>query len=241
LGRERSVTIVDTSQSKVRSTGKVRVKVTVRVSRKAPKKLRKAPQKVSLSGTGSVVWSPKSNRVMSGSTKVRPNRPKTITLKLNAHGRKIVSDCGTPTLKVTANFKRPKQSRKTSRKLTGQKSLCNVPADVDLSQAEKCDFIAGGGNACLAPFPNDFYTREDSGSETGKRLDLDPEATPANAEGTNIAVTVINQSDGFSPGPMLTVKIPGMDNQAAFTQSGIVPAIRTATDRMAAASIRMTR
>ena len=222
---KRSVTIVDTSQAKVRSTGKVRVKVAVKVSRKAPRKLRKTPQKVSLSGTGSVIWSPKSNRVLSGSTKVRPNRPKTITLKLNAYGRKIVGDCGAPSFKVTAAFQVRKRVEvlKSNRKLAPQKSLCNVPADVDLSQADKCDFIAGGGNACLAPFPNDFYTREDAGSETGKRLDLDPESTPANAEGTNIAVTVLNQSDGFSPGPMLTVKIPGMDNQAAFTQSGIVP------------------
>ena len=222
---KRSVSIVDTSQAKVRSTGKVRVKVTVRVSRKAPKKLRKTPQKVSLSGTGYVIWSPKSNRVMSGSTKVRPNRPKTITLKLNAYGRKIVSDCGAPTLKVKAGFHIRKRVEvlKSNRKLAPQKSLCDVPADVDLSQADKCDFIDAPGNACLAPFPSDFYTREDGTSETGKRLDLDPEATPANANGINIAVTVINQSDGFSPGPMLTVKIPGMDNQAAFTQSGIVP------------------
>ncbi|OJU93999.1 MAG: hypothetical protein BGO23_14425 [Solirubrobacterales bacterium 67-14] len=115
-----------------------------------------------------------------------------------------------------------KKVAKSSRKLSAQKSLCDVPADVDLTNADKCDFIAGSGNACLAPFPNDFYTKEDSSSDTGRRLNLNPESTPANKNGTHVAVTALNQSDGFSPGPLLTVRIPGMDNEAAFTQSGIV-------------------
>ena len=219
------VKVVSSGQAGVKSSGKLKVKVSVKASRKAPKKLRKKPVKVTLRGSSSVVWSPRSNTSLHAKTvKVRRGKSKTIALKLNATGKSKVGDCGAPTFKVSATYRSGKRKKvaKASRKLSAQKSLCDVPADVDLSNADKCDFIAGAGNACLAPYPNDFYTKEDSSSDTGRRLNLDPGATPMNAKKKNIDVTVLNQSDGFSPGPLLTVRIPGMDNEAAFTQSGIV-------------------
>ncbi len=224
-GIKGNIAVQSTRQADVKKSGKLKVRVTLKVSRKAPKKLRRKPVKVTLRGTSSVSWSPKNETsVRTKTVKIRPNRKSTISLNLNATGKTNAGDCGAPTFRLTATYrsgKRKKQAR-ASRKLTAQKSLCDVPTDVDLGNADKCDFIAGPGNACLAPFPNDFYTREDSTSDTGRRLDLDPESTPANSSGKHIAVTVLNQSDGFSPGPLLTVRIPGMDNEAAFTQSGIV-------------------
>ena len=225
------VKIVSPGQSGVRSGGKLKVKVSVKASRKTPKKLRKKPVKITLRGTASVAWAPGFGTALKAKTvKVRPNRSKTVVMKLNATGRSKAGDCGAPTFKVNARFRSGKRSKtaKASRKLAAQTSLCDVPADVDLSNADRCDFIAGSGNACLAPFPNDFYTRQDAGSATGLRLDLDPDSTPLNApsteypDGKHIDVTAVNQSDGFSPGPLLSVRIPGMDNQAAFDQSGIV-------------------
>ena len=43
---------------------------------------------------------------------------------------------------------------------------------IDMSNAANCDFIAEPGNAlCLLPFPDDYYTRPDSSSPTGRRVD----------------------------------------------------------------------
>ncbi len=219
------ISVLPARQAAVRKTGKLKVKVKLKVSRKAPKRFRKKAVKVTLRGTASVVWSPRSNTSLRAKTvKVRPNRAKTVMMKLNANGKAKTADCGAPTFKLKATYRSGKRKRtlKSKRKLTAQKSLCDVPADVDLTNADRCDFIAGPGNSCLAPFPNDFYTREDKSSETGKRVDLDPEATPANSAGVHISPTVLNQSDGFSPGPLISVRIPGLDNQAAFDQSGVV-------------------
>lgn len=223
-GAKGSIKVTSLKQADVKKAGKVKVRIRIPVSRKAPGSQRTKPVKVRIEGKASVVWSPRSNRAFSGTVKVKPNTPRTITLKLNSFGRKVVGDCGTPKISVKASYRmRSKPEilwQKTS--LAPLKSLCAVPADVDLSKADKCDFIAGTDNACLAPFPNDFYTREDSTSETGKRLDLDPESTPKNSDGVHVSVLPLNQSDGFSPGPLLSVRIPGLDNQPAFDQSGIV-------------------
>jgi hypothetical protein len=197
----------------------------VKTTRKAPKKLRKKPVKVTLRGTASVIWSPRSNTSLyAKKIRIRPHHSRVVVMKLNPSGKLKTSDCGAPTFKVTARYRSGKRSKKATatRKLTAQKSLCDVPADVDLADAGKCDFIAGSGNTCLTPFPNDYFTRKDETSATGLRLNLDPESTPVNSHDTHIAVTTLNQSDGFSPGPMLAVKIPGMDNQVAFDKSGIV-------------------
>lgn len=220
------------AQAPVDRTGTVRVKVTIKAKRSAPRKVRKTPVKVRFTGTAWTNWSPKPRAAfVPKSVKVKPNRPRTVTLRLNAFGRSVVGDCGNPGIAVNALYKSRKRIRKLKSKtrLAPQKSLCAVPPGVDLSRADRCDFIAAPGNACLAPFPNDFYTRADDSSSTGRRLDLDPASTPVNPpsdefpEGRHIDVTALNQSDGFSPGPLLSVRIPGLDTQPAFDQSGIVP------------------
>jgi len=219
------VRVISTGQGPVKSSGKLKVKVSVKASKKTPRDIKKTPVKIALRGSSKVVWSPRSNISLYGETlKLKPNHSKVVTMKLNPTGKSKVGDCGTPTFEVTASYRSGKKSKtaKTSRKLTPLKSLCDVPPGVDLANADKCDFIAAPGNTCLAPFPNDFYTKKDPSAETGKRLDLDPDSTPSNDVGKHIAVDVLNQSDGFSPGPLLAVRIPGMDNEAAFTESGIV-------------------
>ena len=46
---------------------------------------------------------------------------------------------------------------------------------------------------------------------------------PANTSGVHVDPTDINRADGFSPGNLITVKIPGLDTQAAFNNTGLVP------------------
>ena len=95
---------------------------------------------------------------------------------------------------------------------------CAAPAH---AAGKRCDPIGGG--ACMLPFPNDFFTERDSSTETGRRLALRRAAMPANKDGVRIDPREWNRADGFSPGQQITVRIPGLDTQAAFDRSGIVP------------------
>jgi hypothetical protein len=89
------------------------------------------------------------------------------------------------------------------------------------AHAAKCDPIGGG--ACLLPFPNDYFTKQDARTETGRRLALDRSVMPANKDGVRIDPREWNRADGFSPGQQITVRVPGLDDQRAFDRSGIVP------------------
>ncbi len=72
---------------------------------------------------------------------------------------------------------------------------------------------------CLLPFPNDLFTKPDSTSATGRRVDLPQAAMPTNTNGVQVDVAPYNRSDGFSPGSSIIVRVPGLDNQAAFNQT----------------------
>jgi hypothetical protein len=95
---------------------------------------------------------------------------------------------------------------------------------IDTSNAANCDFIAEPGNAlCLLPFPDDYYTRPDSHSPTGRRVDLTTEGMPANAFGVHIDATPYHASDGFSPGATILLKVPGIDTTADVRATRAVP------------------
>ena len=95
---------------------------------------------------------------------------------------------------------------------------------IDTSNAANCDFIAEPGNAlCLLPFPDDYYTRPDASSPTGRRVALTTEGMPANAFGVHIDATPYNASDGFSPGATILLKVPGIDTAADVRATGAVP------------------
>lgn len=195
----------------------------------------KIPIRVSLA-----VEQPWSKKTKSGSSKRRYVVGKggvvRLRVPLNGAGKRLVRNCGAPKLTLTVRLGDPipgiditlkSKSRKITRRAAPQASRCAVPADVkaavEKSKTDGCDFIAPGENVCMAPFPNDFYTRRDSSSETGLRVDLNPKATPKDRIGTHVAVDALNQADGFSPGPLITLRIPGMDNPEAFSESGLVP------------------
>ncbi|MGH3744610.1 MAG: hypothetical protein ACRDTP_07115, partial [Mycobacteriales bacterium] len=72
---------------------------------------------------------------------------------------------------------------------------------------------------CLLPYPNDWFTRSDPTSATGRRLDLDPLAMPRNVEGLPIDPTAFNDSDGFSAGSEILTVVPGMTRNADLAAS----------------------
>src|SRR3954447_24642409 len=76
---------------------------------------------------------------------------------------------------------------------------------------------------CLQPWPNDFFTRPDASTPTGKRLDLPLLGMPRNAGQLPIRPDEYNRNDGFGPGSPIHTYVPGLDNQAAFERTGLVP------------------
>src|SRR4051794_28923548 len=77
--------------------------------------------------------------------------------------------------------------------------------------------------ANLYPWPSDRYTRPDPTTATGLRLNLQLADMPANAAGRPIDPTEYNRNDGFSPGSLIVTPAPGLDTQAAFDRTGLVP------------------
>lgn len=76
---------------------------------------------------------------------------------------------------------------------------------------------------CLAPFPNDYFTRLDSTTPTGRRIHFSILAMPRNAAGKPIDPAEWNRNDGFSPGSLITVHIPNLENDRALQRTGAVP------------------
>ncbi len=75
---------------------------------------------------------------------------------------------------------------------------------------------------CLLPFPNNLFTKSDPTSATGVRVDLPQAAMPTNANGVQVSVAPYDRNDGFSPGSSIIIRVPGLDNPAAFDQTNPV-------------------
>ena len=106
--------------------------------------------------------------------------------------------------------------RATARAKAETRGAIPTPArsPVDLpTDPNSCDPL--GGARCLLPFPNDYFTVADRSAETGRRVDLAADATPANTAGVHIDPTELNRNDGFSPGSALVALLPGIDLAAS--------------------------
>jgi len=148
----------------------------------------------------------------------------TLRLKLTEKGAKRLSSCGPKKIKVVGTYKldSDKWKAKDSRKLRQDASRCDSPyTPVPVENADRCDFL--DPRVCLQPFPNDYFTKDDPTSPTGKRLNLNRESMPANIAGVHVDPTDINRADGFSPGNKIIVKVPEVETPAAFRNSGLVP------------------
>jgi hypothetical protein len=91
---------------------------------------------------------------------------------------------------------------------------------IDTSNADRCDFLDPA--VCLQPWPNDYFTVPDRSTDTGRRLSLRAASMPANKLGAHIDPAEYNRADGFSPGSLITVRVPGLDNPRAFANTGAV-------------------
>ncbi|GAA2611542.1 hypothetical protein SMC26_10690 [Actinomadura fulvescens] len=80
-----------------------------------------------------------------------------------------------------------------------------------------CDPIAPA--ECLLPFPNDWYTRADSTSGTGRRVAFGRDVIPRPLLGGPVDPAPWNRADGFSPGSALIAQVPGID----LTVTGAAP------------------
>ncbi len=100
--------------------------------------------------------------------------------------------------------------------------------------ANRCDWL--DPSVCLQPWPNNFFTRPDKKTATKLRINLNKASMAVNTgvtpgsggdffadPDTPIDPVDYNRNDGFSPGQAIVVHVKGMDSQAAFDATGIVP------------------
>jgi len=156
-------------------------------------------------------------RKLAKPTKLSAGHP-TATLKLTPKGKNRIKSCEARKITVSA-----KGAGKAKVELKRNTKACR-PKPIHLSRSTDCDFIgAQEGSLCLMPFPDDYYTVKDSSTETGKRLNLHDAAMPRNAGGVPIDADPYNASDGFSPGQVITLRVPGLDNPQAFANTNPIP------------------
>lgn len=112
------------------------------------------------------------------------------------------------------------------------------PAVPTADNPQGCDPIDPA--QCLLPFPDDWFSKADATSATGRRVDIPPLATPRNAAGAPISVTDYNRADGFSVGAPLVTKVPGLEGAVGRPGYRDFPALtrsRIATQKDMAASL----
>jgi hypothetical protein len=92
---------------------------------------------------------------------------------------------------------------------------------IDPTNPQACDPIDPA--QCMLPYPNDWFTKPDSTSATGRRLDLNVLATPRNVAGKPVETQELNRSDGFSAGAQILTVVPGMTKNEDLVPSGLPP------------------
>ena len=181
----------------------------------------------------SAVSGGKKNYFKTAKVNFKKKSTKTVNLALTSAGRTALGKCGAKTVTVNATWKQKVGKKNKNAKASKKKTLAKWNANpncinyvtVDVGDdPEHCDFL--DRTICLQPFPNDYYTVADGSTPTGKRLAIGADATPintGNADPKNLDVTDINRADGFSPGNLIVLKVPGLDTPAAFNNTGLVP------------------
>src|SRR3954465_4604159 len=79
---------------------------------------------------------------------------------------------------------------------------------IDPTNPQACDPLDPA--RCMLPYPNDWFTKPDTSSATGRRLDLTPAMMPRNVNQKPIEPLAFNASDGFSAGAQILTVVPGM-------------------------------
>ncbi len=161
------------------------------------------------------------NSPLTNPAKVKPG--KTVSLPLSSAGKTAMSSCSINGLqgRLLKGKKKKKKGKKSAGSpvtpLVKDLAACQSPPP----KGPKCDPI--DPTVCLQPWPNDYFTRADASTATGRRLDLQSDEMPTNTAGTPIDTTDLNRADGFSPGNPIIVKVPQVSTQQAFDNSDLVP------------------
>jgi hypothetical protein len=92
---------------------------------------------------------------------------------------------------------------------------------VDPANPAGCDPIDPA--QCLLPYPNDWFTKPDASSATGRRVDLSLLAMPHDIAGKPVEPQEWNRSDGFSAGSQILTYVPGMTDPKTLVPSGLPP------------------
>ena len=87
----------------------------------------------------------------------------------------------------------------------------------DIPTFDRCDFL--DRHYCTFPWPNDWFTKADATSRTGRRINLNLLSMPRNVAGKPLDPTEWNRNDGFSPGQAGLVMVDGL----SVAKTGIVP------------------
>ena len=202
------VKVLDAKQSSVRSKG-VKVLVT------APK-----GSSISISVKSTSFDERKRTASQTRTVMIGGKGSMIVTVPLTASVRTASGSCAARTFIVTAKSGRKVASARSS--MARNLGPCRL-APVDLSDADYCDFIAQPNQGfCMMPFPNDFYTRKDSSSPTGKRIAFDDRGMPKNASLQPIQSSDYAYSDGFSHGQSIILKVPGVDSAEAIEANDFV-------------------
>ena len=138
--------LADSSKAKLKVKAKKRAKVVLTLTVKQGKAAKKvAKAKPTVKGT------------------------KKLKLKLDGNGKRLIQSCITTKLELTAKSTGGKKLDRDSATMKRDPARCtgSKPAGVDLGDADRCDFISAPGEECLFPYPNDYYTRSDSTTDTG--------------------------------------------------------------------------
>src|SRR4051795_3055704 len=84
-----------------------------------------------------------------------------------------------------------------------------VPLALAAPASAKCDNLDPA--VCLQPFPNNFFTKPSTKTDTGLRVHFALTSMPRNGAGKPIQPGQWNRNDGFSPGSEITTLVPGLD------------------------------
>jgi len=205
-----SVKIISTTQASVLKSNRVKVRV---------KSNSKVVGAIALYNANKTVG--RLNKV-----KLKPKSKRTISIKLTSAGRKRIATCGSKSIRAVVKYRRGKKkvSAKTKRTLSRDSNRCDTdgPAVVppNPSTTAGCDPIDPA--ACMAPFPNDYFTRLDSSTDTGLRANFEADKGPKNSDGKPAFNDAYNRNDGFSPNSVIVTRIAGIDNPTIFRENSIV-------------------
>ena len=150
----------------------------------------------------------------------------TVSLPLTSAGRTQLAKCSAGVLSVNANSAAIGVAGQSQLTIDATNCL-SIPSSIDTTTATRCDIT--DTSHCMYPFPNDYFTTADSTKSSGKRLNFQllsmPITVPTLFQGRKyIGTDEFNRFDGFSPGSVLITHVPGLTNDAAFANSGLVNA-----------------